>query len=328
MKRQKLGNSDLWISSIGFGGNALTDFYGPVEAATARRALDAALDHGISFMDTSDAYGDGANEELMGRAFAGRRGAVQLATKFGYGVSPGGLSVDAHPRRVRQACEQSLRRLGVDEIDLYYLHRVDPKTPIEDTVGAMARLVEAGLVRALGLSEAAPETIRRAHEVHPISALQSEYSLWTRFVEKEILPVCRELGISFIAYSPLGRGFLAGGMIKAVEMAENDMRRTMPRFADENMARNRKLLEPIFAIAEAKGVTPAQLALAWILAHPDGMVPIPGSSGADHVAENAAAAGISLSAEEKRLLDQAMPENAIHGPRSSEALLSKVEVRG
>ncbi len=328
MNYQKLGNSDLLVSSIGFGGNALTDFFGPVLKKDALRALDAALDHGISFLDTSDAYGEGANEELIGSALAGRRNAVQLATKFGYVAFPGGLGVDASPGRVRPACEQSLRRLGMDEIDLYYLHRIDPKTPIEDTVGAMARLVEAGLVRALGLSEAAPDTLRRAHAVHPISALQSEYSLWARFAEKDILAVCRELGISFVAYAPLGRGFLAGGMENGQVLAENDRRRTMPRFESENLAGNLALLEPIIEIAGAKGVTPAQLALAWILAGEDAIVPIPGSSRRDHVAENAAAADISLNAEEKRRLDQTMGEDAIHGPRGSEALLSKVEVRG
>jgi aryl-alcohol dehydrogenase-like predicted oxidoreductase len=295
----------------------MSEFYGAADEAEAEATIRRALELGVSFLDTADMYGPFTNEELVGRVIAGQRDEVVLATKFGNVRGPNGerLGVRGDPDYVREACEASLRRLGVEAIDLYYQHRVDPKVPIEETVGAMGELVEQGKVRHLGLSEAAPETIRRAHETHPITALQTEYSLWSRDPEEEILPALRELGIGFVPYSPLGRGFLTGRFRSIEDLPEDDFRRVNPRFEGENFERNMKLVERVEEIAAEKGVTAGQLALAWVLAQGDDLVPIPGTKRRSYLEENVAAVAVELSEEDLRRLNEAAPRGAAVGDR-------------
>ena len=314
MKTMPLGASGIDVPVIGLGCMAMTPIYSPPVEADCAAALDRAIALGANFIDTSDAYADGRNEELLGRLLAGRRGEVILATKFGNIRHPDGRrEVNGRPDYVVKAADACLRRLGTDVIDLFYLHRVDPATPIEDTVGAMARLVEAGKVRAIGLSEAGAETIRRAHATHPIAALQTEYSLWSRFVEGEILPACRERGIAFVAYAPLGRGFLTGRFAGPDDLHEKDRRRDMPRYAPENFAHNLALLAALRELAAARGIAPAQVALAWLVAQ--GVAAIPGAHRPDHVTENCAAADITLEQSELANLNAALPEGAARGTR-------------
>ena len=318
MDRRTLGSQGLEVSAEGLGCMGMSEFYGPTNEAEAIATIHRALELGIDFLDTADAYGPFTNERLVGRAMAGRRDEVVLATKFGHERLEDGtpVRVNGRPEYVRTACEASLTRLGVDHIDLYYQHRVDKTVPIEETVGAMAALVSEGKVRYLGLSEAAPATIRRAHAVHPISALQTEYSLWTRDPEEEILPTVRELGIGFVAYSPLGRGFLAGRFRGPDDLGdEGDFRRRHPRFQEDNLARNLELLGHLEEIARDKSVTPAQLALAWVLHRGADVVPIPGTKKRRYLEENAAAAAIALSDEELARLDEALPPGATAGQR-------------
>src|SRR3954465_5755124 len=297
MEQRRLGRQGLTVSAMGLGGRGMSVASGPSDESESVATIHRALDLGVNLLDTSDAYGPFTNEELVGKAISGRRDEVRVATKFGFvgGTDgKGGGSIDGSPAHVREACDGSLRRLGVDHIDLFYQHRVDPNVPIEDTVGAMAELVQQGKVRYLGLCEAAPATIRRAHTVHPITALQTEYSLWSRDAEDEILPTVRELGIGFVAYSPLGRGFLTGQLRRFEDLPPDDWRRHRPRFQGENFRKNLRLVDRVKEIAAAKQVTAAQLALAWLLAQGEGVVPIPGTKRRNNLEENVAALGITL----------------------------------
>jgi aryl-alcohol dehydrogenase-like predicted oxidoreductase len=318
MELRKLGSIGPTVSAVGLGCMGMSQSYGKTDDEESIRTLHRALDLGVTLIDTADTYGRGANETLVGRAIRDRRGQVVLASKFGLVPPPGGgpaTDVDGRPERARECCEASLRRLGVDVIDLYYLHRVDPNVPIEDTVGAMAALVGEGKVRFLGLSEAGPESLRRACAVHPISAVQSEYSLWTREPERAVLPACRELGIAFVPFSPLGRGFLTGAVKQIDQLESNDVRRKLPRFQDGNFQSNVGLLEPLEAAARTKACSAPQLALAWLLAKGHDIVPIPGTKRRAYLEENVAAADMRLSASEVAALDAAFPIGAAAGTR-------------
>ena len=318
MKRRTLGTQGLAVSEIGLGCMGMSEFYGPTSEAESIATIHRALDLGIDFLDTADAYGPFTNERLVGRAVRDRRNEVIIATKFASVRNERGerLGIRGDPAYVRQACDASLQRLGVDHIDLYYQHRVDPKVPIEETVGAMAELVSEGKVRYLGLSEAAPGTIRRAHATHPISALQTEYSLWTRDVEQnDVLATVRELRIGFVAYSPLGRGFLTGRFRTLEDLPPNDFRRANPRFQGENFQRNLDLVHAVERLANDKGVTPGQIALAWVLSRGDDIVPIPGTKRVRFLEENAAASEIELSHDDLERLDDVFPVGAAAGMR-------------
>lgn len=322
MKYRKLGSCPLEISAIGLGAMAMTNIYGQADEGEAIATVHAAIDAGLNFIDSSDAYGGGKNEEMLGRALKGRRDQAVLATKFGNL----GSSVNGRPEYVVEACDKSLQRLDTDVIDIYFQHRVDGDVPIEDTVGAMSRLVERGKVRYLGLSEAGPDTIRRAHATHPIAALQTEYSLWTRVVEDDILPVCRELGIGFIAYSPLGRGMLTGTIAGLDSLAEGDRRRDHPRYHEDNIETNVALVEPLKAVAAEKGCTPAQLALAWLLAQGGDIVPIPGTKRRTHMAENLEAVDIELDPDDVAAIGGALDFSAVAGDRYPEAQLKRLGI--
>jgi aryl-alcohol dehydrogenase-like predicted oxidoreductase len=316
MNKRTLGMRGLEVSEQGLGCMGMSAWYGPTDEEESIATIRRALDLGITFLDTADIYGQGANEELVGRAIAGRRDEVVLATKFGNRVlADGSRTIDGSPAYVREAIDASLRRLRVEHVDLYYQHRVDASTPIEETVGAMAELVPEGKVKHIGLSEAGPQTIRRAHAVHPITALQSEWSLWTRDPEAEVLPTVRELGIGFVAYSPLGRGFLAGRFASPDELDEDDFRKHHPRMSGENFERNRALAEHVRELAVEKGCPPAQLALAWVLSRGDDVVPIPGTKRRTYLEENAAASEITLKGDELERLDEAFPPGAAAGQR-------------
>jgi len=323
---RRLGGSDLSVFPIGLGLMSFSGAYGRSDDVEAIRVIHHALDRGVTLLDSSDMYGWGHNETLLGKALAGkRRGQAILATKFGQTQRPGGANgVDGRPEYVKAACEASLSRLGVEVIDLYYQHRVDPSVPIEETVGAMADLVKAGKVRALGLSEARPETIRRAHAVHPIAAVQSEYSLLFRVDAEKTLETTRALGISFVAYSPLGRSLLTGSVRNAADIPEGDGRARHPRFAADNLAQNLAKISAIEALAKAKGCTPGQVALAWLLAQGPDIVPIPGTKRAERVDENLASLGVALSADEAARLSAALPPGAAAGARYPEAAMKAV----
>jgi len=320
MEMRELGRSGLKVSALGLGCMGMSEFYAGRNDDESIATIRHALDRGVTLLDTSDMYGVGHNEELVGRAIAGRRDQVVLATKFGWSRKADGtmLGVRGDPAYVREACEASLKRLRIDVIDLYYQHRVDPKTPIEDTVGAMADLVRAGKVRYLGLSEAAPSTVKRAAAVHPIAALQTEYSLWSREPEDELLSTVRALGIGFVAYAPLGRGFLTGQFRRPEDFPSDDTRRNLPRFQGENFARNLELVAKVEALATAKGCTPAQLALAWVLAKGKGVVPIPGTKRRKYLDENLGALAVHLSAQDQAALESVMPLGAVAGTRYPE----------
>jgi|SRR5918996_2545401 aryl-alcohol dehydrogenase-like predicted oxidoreductase len=323
MQTRQLG--PLRVSAIGLGCMGMTPIYGQPDEGECIATVHRAVELGVTMIDTADMYGNGKNEALVGRALSGRRDRVVLATKFGNVRTPDGKpDVNGRPDYVPQACDASLKRLGVEVIDLYYLHRVDPKVPIEDTVGAMARLVEQGKVRHIGLSEAAASTLRRAHAVHPITALQTEYSLWTRDVEAEILPACRALGVGFVAYSPLGRGFLSGTITSTDTLADEDRRRDHPRFAQENIERNLALLEVLRAIATAQGCTPAQVALAWLLAQGEDVVPIPGTKRRTWLEENLRAPDVRLDDSDLAKLDEAFPPGITAGDRYPAGQMKRV----
>jgi aryl-alcohol dehydrogenase-like predicted oxidoreductase len=317
MKKRRLGAGGPEVSAIGLGCMGMSEFYGATDEQESIATIHHALDRGVTFLDTADMYGSGANEELVGKAIRGRRGEVYLATKFGNVRGPNGEfgGVRGDPDYVRQACDASLKRLGVEQIDLYYQHRVDVNVPIEETVGAMSELVEAGKVRFLGLSEAAPETIRKAHATHPIAAVQTELSLWSRDAEADVLPTVRELGIGYVAYSPLGRGFLTGQIKSPEDFPEDDFRRFHPRFTGENFEKNISLVREVEAMAKEKGCTTAQLALAWVLAQGDDIVPIPGTKRRKYLDENIAALDVELSSDDLRRLDEILPPGAAAGER-------------
>jgi aryl-alcohol dehydrogenase-like predicted oxidoreductase len=323
MKRRRLGR--LEVGAVGLGCMSMTPIYGDPSEPEAIATIHRAIELGVDLIDTSDAYGNGANEELVGRALKSRRDKAVLATKFGNIRLPDGSpGANGRPEYVAQCCAASLKRLGVETIDLYYIHRVDPTVPIEDTVGALARLVEEGKVRHLGISEAAPATLRRAHATHPMAALQTEYSLWSRDAEDELLGVCQELGIGYVAYSPLGRGFLTATVTDAEALGPNDRRRAMPRFQGENMRRNLSLLATLRELAAAERCTPAQLALAWLLSKRDFIVPLPGTKQRRWLEENAAAASLAPARETLAALDRAFPRNAAVGERYPEAMMKRL----
>jgi aryl-alcohol dehydrogenase-like predicted oxidoreductase len=327
MRRRRLGENGPEVSAIGLGCMSMTGVYGPGDEDEGVETIHRALDLGIDFLDTADVYGAGKNEELVGRAIRDRREQVFLATKFGIVLDargrPGG--VGGRPERVHECCEASLARLGVDTIDLYYLHRVDRTVPIEETVGAMASLVEQGKVRFLGLSEAGPQNLARAHATHPIAALQSEYSLWTRDHEERVIPACRERGIAFVAFSPLGRGFLSGRVDSAERLPEGDQRRIQPRFQGENFDRNLERVRALEEIASAQGATAAQVAIAWLLARGEDVIPIPGTKRVRRLEENAAAADLELGREEMARLEELFPPGAAAGERYPEAMMKLVD---
>jgi aryl-alcohol dehydrogenase-like predicted oxidoreductase len=321
VNERNLGKEGLRVSELGLGCMGMSEFYGTGDEDESIATIHRAIELGVTFLDTADMYGPFTNERLVGRAIADRREQVTLATKFGNERREDGtrLGVNGRPEYVRKACDASLERLEVEHIDLYYQHRVDPEVPIEETVGAMKELVESGKVRYLGLSEAAPETVRKAHEVHPISALQTEYSLFTRDVEDEILPTLRELSIGFVAYSPLGRGFLTGRWRSIEDMPEEDTRAArFPRFQEENVRRNLKLADKVREISDEKGITPGQLALAWLLRQGDNIVPIPGTKRRGRLEENAAAADVTLTDEDLKRIEEAVPRGSVAGERYAE----------
>ena len=326
MHTRTLGRSGLTVSALGLGCMGMSHAYGETDDDESIATIHRALDLGVTLLDTADEYGPHTNERLVGRAIAGRRDEVVLATKFGLVRAPGDFAntgVDGRPEHVRNSIEGSLRRLGVDHVDLYYLHRVDPDTPIEETVGAMAQLVQEGKVRHLGLSEASPETLRRACAVHQITALQTEYSLWTRDPEDGILAVCRELGVGFVAYSPLGRGFLTGAIRSIDDLAADDWRRTNPRFQGDNFQRNLDLVDEVNELAAEKGVTPAQLALAWVLAQGEDIVPIPGTRRRTRVEENVGAVDVELTEDDLRRILDVMPR--VSGDRYPEEMMGLLD---
>lgn len=329
MQQVKLGSQGAVVSRMGLGCMGMSEFYGERNDEESSATILRALDLGVNFLDTADSYAIGENEELVGKTIRPRRDEVFLATKFTYvrkKEDPTYWGVNGKPEYVKSACDASLKRLGIDHIDLYYQHRVDPEVPIEDTVGAMAELVKAGKVKYLGLSEASPATIRRAHKVHPITALQTEYSLWERHVEDEIIPTVRELGIGFVPYSPLGRGFLTGTITKSSDLSSTDARsERYPRFSGENFDKNQALVERVRAIADRRGVKPGQLALAWVLAKGKDFVPIPGTKRRKYLEENAASAEIKLTNEEIAELEAAIPRDQIAGERYEEANLKRID---
>jgi aryl-alcohol dehydrogenase-like predicted oxidoreductase len=328
MRYRKLDNSSFTVSAIGLGCMGMSEFYGPRNEEESVATIHLAVDLGVNFLDTADMYGTGHNEELVGKAIKGRRNDIVLATKFGNVRGPDGsfVGINGRPEYVRSACEASLRRLNIASIDLYYQHRVDGSVPIEETVGAMARLVEEGKVRCLGLSEAAPATIRRAHRTHPITALQTEYSLWSRDPEDEILSTCRELGIAFVAYSPLGRGFLTGRFKSVEDLAPEDFRSKHPRFQGENFKRNLDLVRRIEQIASEKGCQASQLALAWVLAQGEDIVPIPGTTRRTHLEENIAALQLKLSPQDLARINEVAPKGVTAGERYAENAMKVVNL--
>ncbi|GGF46771.1 aldo/keto reductase [Azorhizobium oxalatiphilum] len=328
MDHRPLGRTGLSVSAIGLGCMGMSEYYGPSDDAVSLGTLDAALDAGINFLDSADMYGWGHNERLLGGFLKGKRDKVVLATKFGNVRGPNGerLGIKGTPEYVRSACEASLQRLGIETIDLYYQHRVDPKTPIEDTVGEMKRLVEEGKVRFLGLSECSVATLKRAHAVHPISAVQTEYSLWTRDPEAEMFSVCEELGVSFVAYSPLGRAFLTGAVTTLDGLADNDFRRNNPRFQGDAFEKNKRLTEALAAFAAARNATSAQIALAWILNKQSNVIPIPGTRRIKYLQENAAATAIRLSPAEISELDALFPASAVAGTRYPEPVMGNLNI--